>query len=418
MSVDEQVSEHDIWAVLGEIVDLVSQIDDPPADVSAELVRISAVASTAADIRTNVPSELIPLGVLKAMMPNATSARSQLSSAISQAQEPQKATHIRNAETQIDNLATASGWLMPYSHNAVAPSPSTVTAAQRAIASIQEKADGFEQRITELEGELAAKVEAEADRASTAATEAKSRLDLVTEQVGDLGTRISEDEGRLDKEIARQQQAFATAQQDRDKAWLAEKGDALSTLADDATTRIEKIETAANGSLEKVKNAETEAQELVGSISVGALANGYEQDANEDTIVQRIWQGAVLASTVGAVCTAIWAFGDADIDGDFQADRFLARAVVVALLTAFATYSARQAGVHRDRATWSRGMQRQLQSFGPYIESLPKNQREELRAQQTSRFFPVIAAPSPAKGDDRFGSAGSITDAAKKAASD
>jgi hypothetical protein len=375
MSEESAVTEHAVWTTLESASDALSDgIDDADEEFQVQLARISVTLAAIADIRNNVPSDLIPIETLTQMNSAANAANSQLTNFKNQAQHPQKQAHLDGAEAGVDGIRHHAGWLLPYAANVTGDNSSALSAMASAIEAAHERTSIFEARVEELETHLAETAETETSRITDEAIS-------VSAQIKEVAAAVAENRALHQHQFESHAEEFRSAQASRETAF--EEVNASNDMQ-------------AKASLEKLEAARKQGEEMAGLLAVSALAKGYSEDADAEAIAMRRFRSAAILIALLGIGFAVWAFGSAEVTNEegnkvFEIDRFAGRSSVFLLLAALSAYLGAQSGAHRRAASIARQLQRQLQSLEPYIESLPVESRAQVRLDMVKHFFPAFS---------------------------
>jgi hypothetical protein len=133
----------------------------------------------------------------------------------------------------------------------------------------------------------------------------------------------------------------------------------------------------------EIRRMEKESSELVGAIGVAGTAERYSEEVTEQAKVANWWRWATIALGLAAVVIGLYAV----VTGDQTNQDLAAKLVVSIILGGLAAYAARQSARHRRREEQARRLQLELTAFGPFIEPLQPEQREEERVVMARKTF-------------------------------
>lgn len=271
-------------------------------------------------------------------------------------------------------------------------------AAREAAANYQRS---VQQRLNALSEEIEA-VQSRVGDVRTSVDGAKTELETQFEEEADsLRTRLAEFEQTLANERSlieqtktSQAETFRQAQAERadeaQKALAATNGD-LTTLLSESGQEVERR-------VEEIRRMEAESSGLVGAIGLAGTAERYGLEVDEQKKAADFWRWATVAFVglaVVALAIVVLTLGD-----DPQWEAFLGKLSASIALGGIATYAARQSARHRLREENARALQLELTAFGPFIEPLIPEQREEERVIMTRKTFGKTSAATPAAGEE------------------
>ncbi|MCL4748273.1 MAG: hypothetical protein KJZ83_23115 [Burkholderiaceae bacterium] len=175
------------------------------------------------------------------------------------------------------------------------------------------------------------------------------------------------------------------------KAWETSVKALLAESRKQAADERQVMKEEAAKLLEAIEQHKAEAGKLVGIIGNTALAGGYQEQANRSGKAARRWHGVAVGALIAIAVHGYFAL-DAQPSsvGASVADRgwfWLGKILVAVPLAFLANYSARQAARASANATRYRRMELELQSIGPYLDTLPDDKAIELKNELASKFF-------------------------------
>jgi hypothetical protein len=251
-------------------------------------------------------------------------------------------------------------------------------------------------------------VDAEAERLQRLGSDVErwsAQVELHGERQGALDEKLAATEaaiaeqGRaLDEHVARQSDAFAEGERGRAAEFQAqlelfrgELGRAQQEAADEVAAHVAEI-----------RRMEQESAKLVGAIGLAGTAEFYRRQGRRQQVAAELLRAFAILAVLGAVALAL----AGTMVADPTAETLAAGGFASLLLAGLAAYLARQSARHRAREEHAAAVQLELAAFGPFIEPLSAERREQERVIMARKLFgtaeldgePVRAAVS--HGDD------------------
>ena len=236
---------------------------------------------------------------------------------------------------------------------------------------------GFEAAQTRIE-----QVAAEADAERTAISERVEQMgSSFVNRLAEFDQTLANERGLIDQTKTTQAETFRTAQNERDAAFKAameqsthEIGALLSGARDEVETRVAEI-----------RRMESESAALVGAIGLVGTAERYGEEVKEQRKAADIWRViTILLGALAAVAVVVVAI---TLGHNPKWEDFIGKLTASALIGGIAAYAARQSARHREREERARNFQLELTAFGPFIEPLSGDQKEEERVVMTRKTF-------------------------------
>jgi len=296
--------------------------------------------------------------------------------------------HLQNANTSVDNVL-----------NVLRPLDTGATVEE--FKSIADANAVFQQKIVE-----------ELQRVKARGDEVKAQLDSLSNAIGQGKTRleendkaISQQKTRLDQSIAEYQKQFSEAQEKRTKDFaevqkknsdeFLKQGKLFETqFADTGTQRKQEYETffttvrkRSDEHADFLQKREEEVKRIFNVIGNVAVAGDYKNTAERERRVANwlrgIALGLMLAMAAVAAATFLHSLSDKQIDWKL----FGFRLGTTLILAVPALYAAQESAKHREREKLNRKLHLELSAIDAYLELLPIDQRQQIKAKLTERFF-------------------------------
>ena len=247
---------------------------------------------------------------------------------------------------------------------------------REAIEEVRAQATELGQKVEGTKGELSAAVEKRTSALETRATEIGSQLDAAEQGQSQL----------LDEQRAAFQKMKEELRSDFEEKRAAGVG-ALDKEREEASARLEtslkEQQAAAENVLEDLRRKDADAEELVGSISIRGTADRYEREAKAQAEIADRWRRSTVLIGLLAGLVA----GSAAFLSDQEPAHIAGKIAIGLLLAGVAGYTARQSAQHRHREERASKLHLDLAAFGPFIEPLPEEAKNEERVLLGRRVF-------------------------------
>ena len=238
--------------------------------------------------------------------------------------------------------------------------------------------------VTRKEIERRVLLAAEAVHATTAQRLDALRLavDAEAERVQGLGSdleRWSAQARELDEHQAQQRDAFADGERGRVAAFEAQLDEFRTALAGAQQEAADEV--AAH--VAEIRRLEQDSANLVGAIGLEGTAEFYGRHGRRQRRAAELLRGLAVLGALGAVAIAL----AGTLAADPNAESLVSGLFASLLLAGLAAYLALQSARHRAREEHAAAVQLELAAFGPFIEPLSAERREEERAFMARKLF-------------------------------
>ncbi len=163
-------------------------------------------------------------------------------------------------------------------------------------------------------------------------------------------------------------------------------GNRLSVFKDDSNNALNTLKGDSDATMKYLSERKEEAKNLLNIIAnIGSTGN-YNKIATQEKIVAEILRVlAVIFMVAGIYVIGTVVFNISKTGFDWKL--LLSRVGVTITIFIPAFYLARESSKHRQREIHNRKMELELASIGPYLELLPDDKKNELKATLTEKFF-------------------------------
>lgn len=305
------------------------------------------------------------------------------------------------ANKNVRHLVNANNYADAMIVNIIVLSPprtlSQVEGIREAVTSLRSAATNYmhslEKRTKDLQAKLSS-TESRADEINADVNSQKARIDSAIAQMQEQSlTHESSRRSDFDASLKEWEKAHAALLRVQEGAFTSETKvheERFASLLDEAQKQMESLGATLQQQASKVMDSlnvsKTEAEELIGAISMKSMAGGYQRIANREIYATRIWQALTVLSMIGLVVVAFNAIrmtGEATFDWVAFGARVFA-AVSIGVLSA---YAAKQAEKHHESERRNRRMELELTALDPYLAALPVEDRNKVKTELVARLF-------------------------------
>jgi len=233
--------------------------------------------------------------------------------------------------------------------------------------------------INQVQEELETLKQGVADTSGTVSTEISGQVTAFEAKLTELEQTIATQRQALDDQMTRQSSAFSETQEER----ATEFQEGMEAFRSELARSQKRAQEDVDKRVAEIRRMEEESRQLVGAIGVAGTADRYTQEAKEQRRVANVFRALAIIVALGAVTMAIIA----SVHKDQTTQALSAKLAVSAIFGGLSAYLARQSGRHRRREEHAQSLQLELAAFGPFIEPLIPEQREEERVIMARKTF-------------------------------
>jgi hypothetical protein len=129
-----------------------------------------------------------------------------------------------------------------------------------------------------------------------------------------------------------------------------------------------------------------EANKIVNIVGNVGVTGNYQNIANQHKKNADFFRWVALGFMVLMSALLVWSIIEIS-QGDFNLYRSLVRILAAAVLTYPAVYASRESTKHRNLETLNRNLELELASIGPFIELLPEEKKQIIKAELVDKYF-------------------------------
>lgn len=254
--------------------------------------------------------------------------------------------------------------------------------AKQFISEILTSKEGFEKEIHEL----------------------KKLIENQGKTIQDQANTIDKQKERLDSNISEFQKQFSTAESKRSERFSSTIEDLKKnheTLIQKTQEEIEKgkvdtskkfealekeLKDSSSNTIKYLDTKMEEAKKLVGIIGNIGVTGNFNTIANQERTVANWLRGIAIFLMVATASLYGWSFWD-HLKNEISWTTTLFRILGVIIFLAPAFYCAQESRKHRKNEILNRKFELELASIDPFLEKLPEDKRNELKAELTQKMF-------------------------------
>jgi hypothetical protein len=373
---DDRVAAHDAVRLLTELETTLEGLESKDASEAEDLERLKRVTSHLRGVVDNVDAQLLTLEALN----NLASPLQSIATSIQAWVDEEDGQYLAQANTYADQALNVA---VPVSLGAASDGEG-----------LRRSAESFRRSAGQLVRGLSDDVDASKAHLLESRDELSAEMEKLQSSVGEINTRLQQQQETVDKQSASQAQEFQTAQQERSA--LFEKGIAGQTAEFDKAlaAAIEKSEqgVAALGVrgtaiVEEMEEQKDKAEKLLDAIGRTGTEFGFKEYAETEKGEANRWRWVAVASLVAIVGIGFWVLVSAHRAVEIDLSLSLLKLVVTLPLGALAAYAGRQSHQHRQNETATRMLHLDIAAIDPYIALLPEGEQHLIKAEMARRIF-------------------------------
>lgn len=202
-----------------------------------------------------------------------------------------------------------------------------------------------------------------------------SQLAGASSDLDGLRNRIAAQDKRLDEAVAERSEAYAEEKSARTEDWKSLR----SSIQEEADTHSREMN-------QRLR----ESTQILGAVGINATAGDYGKYAEQQEKAANLWRGwATCLFVAAAVVFTVFVFTpflDHQIDAQWW-EYALQRLGAPVGLAGVASFMARESGQHRRQQRIAKRAHLTLNSLEPFVATLPRQQRHEIRAETARKLF-------------------------------
>ena len=279
--------------------------------------------------------------------------------------------HIDNANTHLDAATTTATWTF------FKVQPKGARAHSESIASVRKAAS---EAISDVKNE----------QAETTKQIAQTRESLETQQqsLSALAEKISQTQQATDSAVSEVRTSFSTIESEfRKNADAAESKKAASF-----ETLVKKLDKQSNEVLKTLAGHEADAKRIVQIVGNVGVTGNYQNRAQEELAQANLWR-LVTVALFGTGVILVAASLIMHLADRVDLTTLITRFAIAVAITIPAFYTARESARHRTNADRAKQTELELASLGPFLETLPTEQRQEIIAALAKEYFGRVVDP-------------------------
>lgn len=248
----------------------------------------------------------------------------------------------------------------------------------------------YEESLLEVQN-TAQKIIKELDEAVSQLRAEANTVQEVVKNQADQNDVLRDDLKKAVEKIQVEADAFKQQLGDLESG-LNERYDALS---EQLTTKYEQAirdkESELGNYIERLNKIENEAKKILQLIGKDGLTGNYKNRADSEAKSANNWRFIALAFFCLGVSLAVISLYK-NIAGSIDVKTRLLRFTMAVTIAIPAFYAARESARHRSNADRARQTELELASLGPFLETLPEDERVKLISNLTPEYFGKLVA--------------------------
>jgi hypothetical protein len=416
---------------IGPLIDQAEQLDNAEPEAIEALERLRSVLAFCGKRLGGIDPLLFSTNTLDSISAGFDQQKAAIEAFISDRNQ----THLTEANqaadttlvllTQVPNISSSEeliGLMQAVSsHRAAVEEQMRSGAASRVEA--KTRIEELTQNLGELKtysqsvvSELKAQLEAERQKLSSLATEQqKAFAEAQESRVNTLTKTLTDQQGQFSVAQENRSRDFTTAQSeaqkrlgdvisdytkrlaDQDSEFTKQRSTFVATATEKLSALNDDYDKKAKGILDEVNKHRSDIEKLVGVIGSLGVTSGYQTAANRARISMWIWQGITVAAMCGLIYFAYHAFLPS-VQGEFRWESFAARVFLTVTVGVLAAYAGAQADRFFHIEKSNRKLALELAAIDPFIALLPLDEQYKFKLEVGRRSFAQDETPL-AKGD-------------------
>jgi prefoldin subunit 5 len=361
------LTDHSINGVIQQILSYADdqRVEERRSALSPELQagfgRVFTFARLMKDLLEKSAPEEVSLNGLNAVGSNLQQVSSDLSVFMATGNQG----NLTGALSALDNAANIFAWTF-YNRPVRGAKPqfesveSVRRAAEKAIQSIEDRTAGLESSITAAASQLQGQDE-RVTQLSATLEEVRSNS---TAAVAAIQQQFSENLSGYRSEIDDLKEKFRKSQQE---------------LSNGATAEAETL-------LQELRSQKDKAAEIVQIVGNIGVTGNYQNRAAQERTQANFWRWVtVILFTVGVVLVTVNLV--LNFKGSIDMTALIARFAIAVSVALPALYTARESARHRTNADRAKQTELELASLGPFLETLPEPQRDQIISELAKSYF-------------------------------
>lgn len=361
-SFEDQYAEHAIHNVVEQ---LSTSLDDiPVGDTDGDVVNyISRIGQGAAFIRDR-------LGIASPVLTTAAK--------LNQLQQPVQAclneVNQYKANKNVAHLANSSNQL----DIALAQAASLISLDQSNAEVTSDDAIGFKRLADATIDSLKAKTK-DAEAKVAGVTQSCEKLAQAVEAQNSRVTAINQE---IEAKVTAVQNEFTQSQNDKKKAFDA----LVSEVRDAHTVKLDELSKSSKEALNALGAQQQEAEHIVHLIGNIGVTGNFRGAATHEAKMANVFRVVALACFFGMVIVILY-MGVASLHEKFDMWLAIFRFAIGFAFLVPGVYAARESSRHRTLEHRNRRAELELASIDSYLNSLPKEKQDEIKAELSPKYF-------------------------------
>lgn len=387
---DEKFKSHPVHATLKEIDNLLSvRTDDITSEGQSEKRRMSKLLSIFEGVLNTLDPELTPYQILDSICSDAGNIQNELTNYNSNKDE----AYLRNANDYLDRILTNFSQLFSIAKRSkvTKPAKKLEKLLDESIEIICDKKQSLENEI--LEVSKLSQVQNEKLKALSSSIDEKQKE--TDDLISAWRTQCSNEQNERNSKFAEDQQemtdAFTNWKNNFEESSQTQFDQLIKDNDEKLIAEQEKFSSKVSNLIEEAEDKRKEILELHGLVAGESVASGYLENAKDEKKQADSWRRNTI---IFIALTVLWLVSSYAInikgimsDLGFYWELVITTIPLTGVLLFGAAYSAKQSSLHRQNEIRTRWFSLEMMAIGPFIESLPVEERNNLKKEMSERLF-------------------------------
>lgn len=387
----DRIENHEIFNTFESLNKLLDENRVKAEKTSTEAIDALDRVSSGVRHIESLLNRVDPILIVPSSLNQLNASLNKISASMALFKQTSGLVHLISGNTQLDTA------LPQLSTIHVLATPSDVDNLREASSSFRRSCAQLNKNLEiEIEKTLSTSenLKTKLDELSTEITNQKTRLDDAitnfTESFNTSQSKRTEEFSSFKEQFKTDVSDFINKSQNSFTIFMSESKENLTQLHDDMNsehlTLLKTTEENNNNTMKDIEKHKTEAERLVGIISMTGMVGGYQKVANKEKSAFVRWRIGTVICMILLVTFGVYTFYTT-VSENFDSAIFANRLFVTVTLALLSGYSALQADRHRKAEVENRRMELELASFDPFLASLTDEERNELKKNMAERIF-------------------------------
>lgn len=380
---DEQFKKHPIHLMLKEINHLLSERLYTDNKQRSEKRRISKLINIFEEVLKNIDPELTPRQILHDIFSILEDVQRQLVSYSSTGDHD----YLRGANDSMDNALKHLSQLLSIAKRSEAMQP--VKGLEKLLDELAKNIYDRKQLLEDEIREMSKLSKTQDEKLRDLSNSINAKRQETDSLISSWQEQYSHDQSERNRDFAKRQQEiteiFTIWKNDFEEKAKIQFDQLVNTGNEKIFTEQEKFINEISSLTEDANKKHKQILDLYGLVASNSVASGYLKNAEDEKKQADFWRWGTI---VFIALTALWLIASYIVNYmNFSWERVIATIPVTGILIFGAVYSSKQSSLHRQNEKRTRWFSLEMKAIGPFIESLPEEERNNLKSKISERLF-------------------------------